>query len=274
MEINPIREYGIHNVGVTLPYRLGAVDQAKQIPIPEGMPVRKRVSREFGIDIMDTDARFLLPEVATIEETLKEIRRRNKAHLIGVRQIVKNREGRVRLEQARHVSAGGAYVPEQKRIYIFDSVPEKDIPEVLIHEVGHAVNYFNLEFSKFMEFIKDSGYNMLEFRRFFIPGNRLYQIGSKMIKVTKDEWRTLMDRFSLKSLVENRDVFGEIVLEPRRKPRYPWEENPLERFAWAYEWFIMRNPEFHKLAERAALRGDSTWLADFEFIKDEVFGAN
>jgi len=269
--ISPIGNMSIPQVGVTLPYRLGAVDQAKQVPIPDGMQIRKRVSKEFGIDIMDTDVKFSLAEVATIEETLKEIRRRNKAHLMGVRQIVKNKEGRVRLENARHVSAGGAYVPEQKRVYVFDNVLEKDIPEVVIHEVGHAVNYFNLEFSKFMQFIRDSGYNMVEFRKFFIPGNKLYQIGSKMVNVPKDGWSDLEERFSLNSLVENRDVFGEIVLKPKRKPLFPWDENPLERFAWAYEWFVMKSPEFQKLAERAAEKGDPTWMADFDFIKDEIF---
>lgn len=273
MEINPIREYGVHNVGVTLPYRLGNVAQAKQVPIPEGMPIRKRVSRDFGIDIMDTDARFSIGEVATIEETLREIKRRKKAHLIGVKQIVRNKETRVRLEEAKHVSAGGAYVPDKKRVYIFDSVPEKEIPEVLTHEIGHAVNYFNLEFSKFMEFVADSGYNMVEFRRFFAPGNALHQFAAKMIEIPREKWRDVAERFSLNSMIENRDVFGEITLKPGRKPRFPWEENPLERFAWAYEWFVNKNVKFRKLAEAAALRGDSTWLADFEFIKDEVFGS-
>ncbi len=270
--INPINSLGIPQIGITLPYRLGSVDQAKQVPIPEGMQIRKRVSKEFGIDIMDTDSRFLLPEVAVIEETLKEIKKRKNTHLMGVKQIVKNKEGRVRLENARHVSAGGAYDPDHKRVYIFDNVPEPDIPEVLIHEVGHAVNYFNLEFMKFMTFIKDSGYNMIEFRKFFIPGNGLYQFGAKMVDVPKEKWEDLAERFSLNSLIDNKDVFGEILLKPGRKPKYPWEENPLERFAWAYEWFVMKNPEFKKLADQAAHRGDGTWKADFEFIKDEVFG--
>ena len=272
MEINPVREYGVHNVGVTLPYRLGNVANAKQVPIPEGMPIRKRVSKEFGIDIMDTDSRFTIGEVATIEETLKEIKRRKKKHLIGIKQIVKNKGARVRLEEARHISAGGAYVPEKKRVYIFDNVPEKEIPQVLTHEIGHAVNYFNVEFSKFMEFIKDSGYNMKEFRKYFAPGNELHQFAAKMIDVPKDDWDKLIDRFSLNSLVENRDVFGEILLEPKRKPRYPWEQNPLERFAWAYEWFVNKSKTFKKLAQEAARRGDDTWLADYEFIEDEVFG--
>ena len=272
MEISPLSNVGVNQVGVTLPYRLGTIDQAKQVPIPEGMQIRKRVSKEFGIDIMDTDVRFALPEVAIIEAALKEIKKRNRAHLIGVRQIVKNKEGRVRLEEARNVSAGGAYVAEHKRVYIFDTVPAKNMPEVLIHEIGHAVNYFNLQFSQFMDFIKDSGYNMIEFRKFFIPGNKLYQIGGKMVEVPHDAWKDIEDRFSLNSLVENRDVFGEIVLKPKRKPKYPWDENPLERFAWAYEWFIMKNPEFRKLAEAAAARGDATWLKEFEFIKGTVFG--
>lgn len=269
MEISPLN---INQVGVTLPYRLGAADQAKNVPVPEGMRIRKRVSKEFGIDIMDTDSRFTLGEVAAIEETLKEIKRRKKAHLIGVRQIVKNKGARVRMENARHISAGGAYLPEQKRVYIFDNIPEKEMPEVLVHEIGHAVNYFNVEFSKFMRFVKDSGYNMKEFRRYFAPGNRLHQFAAKMIDVPAEEWGKLLRRFSLNSLIENRDVFGEITLEPKRKPRFPWEENPLERFAWAYEWFVNKSPKFRELAERAALRGDDSWLADYEFIAEEVFG--
>jgi hypothetical protein len=273
MSISAINGLGVNQVGVMLPYRLGAVAQGKNIPMPDGMAIRRRVSRDFNIDILDTDSRFTFGEVAAIEETLKEIKKRKRSHLIGVKQVVKNKSARVRLEEARHISAGGAYDPDQKRVYLFDSTPEKDISEVLTHEIGHAVNYFNIEFSQFMQFVKDSGYNMKEFRRFFAPGNVLHQFAAKMVDVPKSDWDRLLERFSLNSLVENRDVFGEIVLETRRKPRFPWEQNPLERFAWAYEWFVNKTPKFKALAERAALKGDPSWLADYDFLKDEVFKA-
>ena len=74
------------------------------------------------------------------------------------------------------VHAGGAYDSDNKRVYLFDNLDRRDIPEVLTHEIGHAFNHFNLDFNKFMDFIADSGYDMVEFRKYFTTGNSYYQI--------------------------------------------------------------------------------------------------
>ncbi|MFH1709492.1 MAG: hypothetical protein ABH860_00285, partial [bacterium] len=164
------------------------------VPIPEGVTIRKRVSKEFGIEMLDTDVKFLAPELLVVEEVLKRYnRKKRKHHLIGVKQIVKNKEARVRLLKAL-VHAGGAYDSDNKRVYLFDNLELKEIPEVLTHEIGHAVNHFNLEMTKFMEFIADSGYNMTEFRKYFAPGNRMYQIATMKIEVPKDRWQDMLDR--------------------------------------------------------------------------------
>ena len=241
------------------------------VPVPDGIPIRKRVSAEFGIEVLDTDVKFTTPELLVIEEILKRFKRRKRRHhLIGVKQIVKNKEARVRLLKAL-VHAGGAYDSDNKRVYLFDELELKEIPEVLTHEIGHAVNHFNLEMAKFMEFIADSGYNMTEFRKYFAPGNRLYQIATKKIDVPKDKWQDLLDRFSLKSLARNEDVFGEIIVDDGKRRKQPWDENPLEKFAWVYEWFVDRNEEFKELAQKSAENGDKTWLRDYEFLQKEVF---
>jgi hypothetical protein len=241
------------------------------VPIPDGIPIRKRVSREFGIDILDTDVKFTAPELLVVEEILEQFKRRKRRHhLIGVKQIVKNREARVRLMKTL-VHAGGAYDSENKRVYLFDNLELKDIPEVLTHEIGHAVNHFNLEFAKFMTFIADSGYNMVEFRKYFAPGNKLYQIATRKIDIPKKAWKDLLDRFSLKSLAKNEDVFGEIILDNGKRRKQPWDENPLEKFAWAYEWYADRNEEFKVLAQKSAEDGDYSWLKDYEFLANEVF---
>lgn len=274
MEIPRIGPQNINDVSSSLPYKIGMPGKSQPVHVPDALEIRRRIAREYGIRVLDSDVKFAGAEVAAIEETLREIKKKKKSHLIGVKEIVKNREYQVRLIKAIHVHAGGAYDASMKRVYIFDEVPPEDLPGVLIHEIGHAVNHFNLEFKKFMKFVKDSGYNMTEFRKFFIPGNRLYQIGAKMVGIPKEEWKNLWERFSMDSLAENRDVFGEIVLEPRRKPKFPWEKNPLEMFAWAYEWYIERNPEFQRLAKKAALAGDQSWLKEYEFLKEEVFEEN
>ena len=241
------------------------------VPVPDGIPIRKRVSAEFGIELLDTDVKFITPELLVIEEILKRFnKKKRRHHLIGVKQIVKNKEARVRLLKAL-VHAGGAYDSDNKRVYLFDELELKEIPEVLTHEIGHAVNHFNLEMKKFMEFIADSGYNMTEFRKYFAPGNRLYQIATKKIDVPKDKWQDLLDRFSLKSLTRNEDVFGEIIVDDGKRRKQPWDENPLEKFAWVYEWFVDRNEEFKELAERSAEVGDYTWIKDYSFLEKEVF---
>ena len=241
------------------------------VPLPEGVPIRKRVASEFGIEILDTDCKFTMPELLVVEEILKRFKKRkHRHHLIGVKQIVKNKETRVRLMKTL-IHAGGAYDSDNKRIYLFDNLSTKEIPEVLTHEIGHAVNHFNLEFAKFMKFIADSGYNMTEFRKYFAPGNSMYQIATKIVKIPKDRWNDLFDRFSMKSLARNEDVFGEIIMDNGKSRKQPWDENPLEKFAWAYEWYVDKNDEFRDLAQRSAEDGDHSWINDYEFMKDEVF---
>ncbi len=267
--INSVLTSPINYTLVTQPLAPKTVPDA--VPIPEGMPIRKRVSSEFGIEILDTDVKFITPELLVIEDVLKKFKKRKqKQHLIGVKQVVKNKEGRIRLLKTL-VHAGGAYDSDNKRIYLFDNLTLKEIPEVLTHEIGHAVNHFNLEFAKFMRFIADSGYNMLEFRRYFAPGNRMYQIATRKVEIPKDRWQDVQERFNLKSLARNQDLFGEIVVDDGRRKRNPWDENPLEKFAWVYEWFIDRNEEFRKLAQRSAEDGDYSWMNNYEFLENEVF---
>jgi len=144
------------------------------------------------------------------------------------------------------------------------------IPEVLVHEVGHAVSYFNLEFKEFMEFVKAAGYNMTEFRKFFIPGNKFHQIGLKAVDINKESWEGVIDRFSMKSLAHNMDLFGEIVLKLKREKCHPMYENPLEAFAWTYEWYFNHNPEFRKMALSAAKRGDRSFFEKYSFEQGGV----
>jgi len=244
------------------------------LPIPEGIPIRKRVASEFGIEIMDTDVKFSCPELIVIEEILKRFKKhKRRHHLIGVKQIVKNKEARVRLMKT-FVHAGGAYDSDNKRIYLFDNLETREIPEVLTHEIGHAVNHFNLEFAKFLKFVADSGYNMTEFRKYFAPGNKMYQIATKKVDVPKDDWQKLLNRFTLKSLIKNEDVFGEIIVDNGKSKKQPWDENALEKFAWAYEWFTDRKKEFKDMAQRSAEEGDQTWKKDYEFLEKEVFNDN
>jgi len=241
------------------------------VPIPDGIPIRKRVYSEFGIEIMDTDVKFICTELLVIEEILKRFKKRKRRHhLIGVKQIVKNKEARIRLMKTL-VHAGGAYDSDNKRIYLFDNLETKEIPEVLTHEIGHAVNHFNLEFAKFLKFTADSGYNMTEFRKYFAPGNKMYQIATKKVDVPKDDWQKLLNRFTLKSLTRNEDVFGEIIVENGKRKKQPWDENPLEKFAWAYEWFVDKNKEFRDMAQKSEEEGDNTWKKDYEFLQKEVF---
>lgn len=274
MEIPKINSVSTTPVNFTLPYRIGSMDQAKPVPIPEGMPIRKRVAKEFGIEILDSDVKFFSPELLVIEEELKEYKKRKnrEKHLIGVKQIVKNKKHRIDVRNVLDVSAGGAYDAENKRVYIFDTAKLEEIPEILTHEIGHAVNHFNVEFNKFMDFIKDNGYNMTEFRKYFIPGNRMYQFGTAKVNIPKDRWQDMIERFSMNSLKHNSDVFGEIILDLDHKKKYPWDENPLEKFAWVYEWYVNKPEEFLKFAEKAAKSGDPSWLSDYEFLKSEVFG--
>lgn len=241
------------------------------VPIPEGMPIRNRVSSEFGIQLVDTDVKFIFAELLVIEEVLQDYKRRKRRHhLIGVKQIVKNRETRVRLMKTL-VHAGGAYDSDNKRVYLFDNLEIAEIPEVLTHEIGHAFNHFNLDFNKFMDFIASSGYDMVEFRKYFTQGNSYYQIATMKVEVPREKWEGVIDRFSMRSLAKSEDVFGEIILDLPRKSKQPWDQNPLEKFAWEYEWFIDKNDDFRMMAKVRAEEGDVTWLKDYEFLEKEVF---
>lgn len=275
MEINPVSHgaYGITQTGTPIPYNQLGIQgiNTQPIVIPDGIIIRKKVAQEYGIEIVDSDVKFTGIEVAVIADTLEEIKKKKRQHLIGVRQIIKNREQRVRLLQGLRIDAGGAYDCDSKRVYIFDNVPPEGIPEVLVHEVGHAVSHFNLRFQEFMEFVKGTGYNMVEFRKFFVPGNKMHQIGLKKIDISREKWDDVLNRFSMKSLLHSQDIFGEIILELNKRKTHPRDENPLEAFAWAYEWYVNRNPEFQRAAYRKAERGDSSMLNEYSFMVNKVF---
>ncbi len=270
MEINSVGRgiYNIPQMGTPIPYNQLGIQgiNTQPIAIPDGIILRKKIAREYGIEIVDSDAKFSGAEVAIIADTLEEIKKKKKQHLLGVRQIIKNREQRIRLLSGLRIDAGGAYDADSKRVYIFDNTKPEDIPEVLVHEVGHAVSHFNLQFKEFMEFVKGAGYNMVEFRKFFVPGNKFHQIGLKKVELEKSRWDEVMDRFSMKTLAKNEDIYGEIILELSRRKKFPWDENPLEAFAWAYEWYFNRNPEFKNLAQR-----DPVLREDYNFMEKEVF---
>ena len=143
----------------------------------------------------------------------------------------------------------------------------------MTHEIGHAVSYFNLEFQEFMEFVKNSGFDMIEFRKYFVQQNSFHQIALKPVNIQKDQWDGLLDRFSMKSVAHNMDVFGEVVLKLRRNKSGPWDENPLETFAWNYEWFLNKKQAFERTAKRMARSGDKSYANNLTFMQEKVFGA-
>jgi hypothetical protein len=240
-------------------------------PIPEGMKIRQRISEEFDIKVLDSDAKFGMTELFMIEEVLQDYKRRKrKRHLVGVKNIVKNRGARERLLKT-DVRATGAYENETRTIYLFDNLKPEDIREVLTHEIGHAFNHYNLEFDKFIEYIANSGYNMVEYRKYYKEGNAFYQIAAKRVELPKEKWKTASDRFSMNSLIKNSDVFGEIFLDTGQKTGNPWDENPLEKFAWSYEWYVDKKEEFRAFAARASGSGDNSWLNGYDFLEKEVF---
>ena len=276
MAIDPVGSnniYSVQQMGTPVPYNQLGVQgiNTQPIAIPDGIILRKKIAKEYGIEVVDSDAKFSGAEIAIIADTLEDIKKKKRQHLMGVRQIIKNREQRIKLLNELRIDAGGAYEADSKRVYIFDNAKPEDIPEILVHEVGHAVSHFNLKFKEFMEFVKGSGYNMVEFRKFFVPGNKLHQIGLKKIEIDKNRWDDVLDRFSMKTLAKNQDIFGEMILELKRSKKHPWDENPLEAFAWAYEWYFNKNPEFQKRAYKLAERGDSTLLNDYDFMEHSVF---
>lgn len=269
--IGPANAYNITNVQSGMP----TIRQVQTEPPPQVVPsavfLRKKIKRDYGIEVLDSDVKFASEDVDAIAVTLEEIKKKQKQHLIGVKRIIKNQKHRLTLKKALMVSAGGAYDADNKTVYIFDNVPPEGIQEVLTHEVGHAVSHFNMEFEKFMEFVKQSGYNMKEFRQYFVPGSRFHQFGMKKVTIDPDKWEDVMDRFSMKTLAKSQDLFGEIILELNRRKKAPWDENPLESFAWAYEWYFNQNEKFRRMAERAKAAGDDSYLGRYEFMDEEIF---
>lgn len=272
MAISPIGAVGASPVYSSLSFKVGMPGEKPPVHNPEGISVRRRILNEFGIQVLDSDVRFSKAELLVIEKVLNDLKKKKRNHLIGVKDIVKNKELKIKLLKNALVHAGGAYVAEQKRVYLFDELPPEEIPEVLIHEIGHAVNHFNLSFARFMDFVKESGWNMKEMRRVFFNDNKLYQFGTKELDVPKDKWDNVWERFSLNSLTKEQDVFGEIFLDMPQKSNAPWDKNPLEKFAWAYEWFYNKNKAFKKIADRAYEEtGDDTLKKAYEFMQNEVF---
>ncbi len=261
MAISPIGSYSANAPSAALSFKVGMPGHKQPTHTVEGMADRGRIFKDYGIKVLDSDVRFSRAELLVIEKVLNDLKKKKKRHLIGVREIVKNKSVRVRLLKNALIHAGGAYVAEQKRVYLFDDLSPEEIPEVLIHEIGHAVNHFNVSFSRFMDFIQDTGWNMTEMRRVFFNDNKLYQFGIKPVDVPKEQWGTVWDRFSLNSLSKEQDVFGEILIEL-----------PLEKFAWFYEWFYNKNKAFKKIAEKAYQeKGDPSLIKAYEFMKNEVF---
>ncbi len=273
MSISAIGPYSTGAPSAALSFKVGMPGQKQPTHTVEGMSDRGRIYKDHGVKVLDSDVRFSRAELLVIEKVLNDLKKKKKQqHLLGVKEIVKNKSVRVRLLKNALVHAGGAYVAEQKRVYLFDDLSPEEIPEVLIHEIGHAVNHFNLSFARFMEFIQDTGWNMTEMRRVFFNDNKLYQFGIKPVEVPKEKWDSVWDRFSLNSLSKEQDVFGEILIELPKKSEAPWDKNPLEKFAWSYEWFYNKNKAFKKIAEKAYReKGDPSLKKAYEFMQNEVF---
>ncbi|MCX5750348.1 MAG: hypothetical protein NT099_01555 [Candidatus Saganbacteria bacterium] len=263
--------YNISNAQIGVPTRVMQNAAVPEMVVPDGFEIRKRIWQEFQIQVLDSDVKFSGAECQAIEESLKEIKKKKKEHLIGVLQVVKNQEQRVRLQAGLHIHAGGAYDPENKRVLIFDNLKEEEYREVIVHEVGHAVSYFNMEFEQFMRFVSGSGYKMFEMRKYYVPGSQFFQIALKKVELPPEEWDKVMERFSMNTLTKNQDIFGEIIVELGRKKQNPWDENPLEQFAWAYEWYMNKNKQFLATALQRAEIGDQAWLNDYAFMREEIF---
>jgi hypothetical protein len=263
--------YNINNTQIGIPPRVMQRTAVPEMVVPDGYEIRKRIWEEVRIQVLDSDVKFTGAECQVIEETLKEIKKRKREHLIGVSQIIKNQERRARLLAGLHIHAGGAYDPENKRVLLFDNLKESDIPEVLTHEIGHAVSYYNMKFEDFMRFVEGSGYKMYEMRKYYVPGSQFFQIALKKVELPPEEWGKVMERFSMNTLTKNQDLFGEIIVELGRKKQHPWDENPLEQFAWAYEWYVNQNKEFLAKALQRAEVGNQAMLSDYVFLREEVF---
>ena len=155
MAISPIGSFGVKSFGAlpvntASPFKVGMPGARMPGHIPQGIEIRNRVMKEFGVALLDSDVRFTGAELLVVEKVLKDLKKKKRSHLIGVKEIVKNKAIKVRLLKGALIHAGGAYVAEQKRVYLFDDLPAEEIPEVLVHEIGHAVNHFNVSFTRFM----------------------------------------------------------------------------------------------------------------------------
>lgn len=270
MEVSRIGAYGVSAPSRALPFKVGMPGEKPPEHIPAGMEVRRRIYKDYGIQVLDSDVKFSKPDLLIVEEVLREFKRRKRNHLFGVKEIIKNKEIKIRLSNAQ-IHAGGAYSPEEKRIYLFDEINEKEIPEVLVHEIGHAVNYYSLPFEKFMEFVKDNGWRMTEMRPVYYNDNKYFQFGTKKIEVPGEKWDSVWNRFSLNSIAKEQDVFGQIFIDLPQKTNYPWDKNPLEKFAWAYEWFYNKKDAFEKIANAADKAGRKDLKKIYEFMDKKVF---
>lgn len=247
------------------------VRQVQQQPFvpPDALEIRQKVFKDYGIKIIDSDVKFNRAEVEVINETLEKIAQKYRQHLRGVKEIVKNKKQRVKLKK-KFIHAGGAYDEANRRVYLFDNLEDgAEMEKVLTHEIGHAVNYYNLLFDKFMEFVKINDWQAVEFRPIFNPDNEFYSFGLRKIMVPPEELGKVWPVFSLNSLAENRDTSGSIVLEPRPESTWtpgPWSKNPLEQFATLYELFMNERQTFKKLTKK-----DPTLARDWDFLKTEVF---
>lgn len=274
MEISRIGAYGVNAPTQPLPFKVGMPGEKPPEHVPAGMEVRRRIFKEFDIQVLDSDVKFTKHDLLIVEEVLHDVKKRKKRHLIGVKEIVKNKEMKIRLLNAALIHAGGAYVPEEKRVYLFDELKPDEIREVLIHEIGHAVNYYNLPFENFMHFVSENGWQMTEMRPVFYSDNKFYQFGTKKIELAKDKWDSVWRRFSLNSLAKEQDVLGQIFLNLPKKSKYPWDKNPLEKFAWAYEWFYNKKEAFQKIAQESFEDGNPALKKIYDFMDSKVFEDN
>lgn len=244
------------------------VQQQPFVP-PDALEIRQKIFKDYGIRVIDSDVKFNRGEVQVINETLDKIAQKYRQHLRGVKEIVKNKKQRVKLKK-KFIHAGGAYDEANRRVYLFDNLEDADeLEKVLIHEIGHAVNYYNLLFAKFMEFVKINDWQAVEFRPVFNPDNEYYSFSLKKIMVPPEELGKVWPVFSLNSLAENRDTSGSIVLEARPSSTWmpgPWSKNPLEQFATLYELFMNERKTFKEFA-----RKDPIIAKDWNFFRKEVF---
>jgi hypothetical protein len=255
--------------GTELQFYTQVTPVQKPVVPPAGLDVRLKILEKYGIKVMDSDVSFSRGELVIIEETLEKISKREWSHLKGVKKIIKNKKSRVALKK-RQIHAEGAYDEATRTIYIFDGLKdEAELEKVLTHEIGHAVNYYNLLFEKFMEFVRINSWNIVEFRQIFIPGNALFNIATQKRVLTTTQWRNVWNYFTLNSLAERKDTSGELFLEPKEDSVWkdmPAQKNPLEQFATFYEIYLTDNEFLKKASEK-----NEIIQKDYQFFEREVF---